>query len=313
MDAPRKHQKPQASLNEHIFSSETLAAMSATELAEALDNVLDYATEETYDGELVTAILNEIEKKAPAPKTMEAGKAYECFHKQMRSFSEDATEDKYSESCGNQPRRVTSILRIGLVAVISILCAISLMIAAQAAGIDVFGEVARWSEKVFSFGELRGDSVKEQLTDEITKSPNSETTTSTNKSRAGVQYATLKDALDACGITEVVEPDLPNGYNMTQVSVVYQDNSTHLSIVAVAQSESDSLVLQIRSRCNDNQTQIEKDTTNVSTADIEGTIVYLIDNLNSCSLAWETNAFEYYLGTSHDKDTLLDLAERMIK
>lgn len=310
MDAPKENQNPQADLVGYSFSRESLAKMSASELAEALDHVLGDATEETYDGELIAAILEELEKKAPAARAMGANEAYECFEEQMRSLAED--EEK-TDIHSSSPRRVVNVLRIGLIAVLSILVAMSLMIAAQAVGIDVFGEVARWTEKVFSFGELRDDSVKEQTVDGISKSSDNISRTKINGSRSGAQYKTLQEALDACGITEVVEPKLPNGYEFTRVELIYQDTPACISIIALAQSENGLLTFQIRNRDSSSQTRIEKRNTDVTIQNISDTTVYLLENFNNFSLAWETDSFEYYIGTSQEMDPLIDMANDMIR
>ena len=58
-------------------------------------------------------------------------------------------------------KRVIQLRQAGrtiLVAAAAIVCALAIMVTAQAAGVDVFGVMARWTEDVFSFGPIAPDS-----------------------------------------------------------------------------------------------------------------------------------------------------------
>lgn len=51
------------------------------------------------------------------------------------------------------------VWRMTLVAAAAVVCMFAIMVTAQAAGIDVFGAMARWTEDIFSFGQIPPDSV----------------------------------------------------------------------------------------------------------------------------------------------------------
>lgn len=84
------------------------------------------------------------------------------------------------------------------------------MVTAQAAGVDVFGAMARWTEDIFSFGQIPPDSkVSDNLGGET----------------AGQEFSSLQEAFDAYGMTEVHEPGwLPNGYALNRVDVLAVDD-----------------------------------------------------------------------------------------
>ena len=117
-------------------------------------------------------------------------------------------------------KRVIRLRQAGrtiLVAAAAIVCALAIMVTAQAAGVDVFGVMARWTEDVFSFGPIAPDS-------QVFDDPVQETV------RPEVQipdagFASLQEAFDAYGMTEVHEPDwLPEGYALDGVDVLAVDD-----------------------------------------------------------------------------------------
>lgn len=87
--------------------------------------------------------------------------------------------------------------RTALAVAAAIVCMFAIMVTAMAAGIDVFGAMARWTEDIFSFGQI---------------SPDSEESDSLDGETAELEFSSLQAAFDAYGMTEIHEPTwLPDG------------------------------------------------------------------------------------------------------
>ena len=117
-----------------------------------------------------------------------------------------------------------------LVAVISAI--LTSLLTVQAAGVDVFGAIARWTTELFSFGkteESRG-LVVDGKWPEIDLEQNQ-------------QFTSLQEALDYYGVTEVVAPRwLPSGF--TQEEVTVDPNGVWLAFsVAYANEDGEFLVV----------------------------------------------------------------------
>lgn len=94
-----------------------------------------------------------------------------------------------------------------LAAVICVL--LTSLMTVQAAGIDVFGAIARWTTELFSFGktEERSGLVVDGKWPEIDEEQN-------------LQFASLQDALDFYGVTEIeVLQWMPSGFTQEKVTV----------------------------------------------------------------------------------------------
>lgn len=127
-------------------STEGFDDASPVELADALERLLDSMSEETYDPELVAAYLDALEKKAPIlepppdPRVAQA-----AFLRRLDPLQSKGTDQGARSVKGRGWRR-------GLVTVAAAMAAVlALMIGAQAAGIDVFGNLARWTDETFHF------------------------------------------------------------------------------------------------------------------------------------------------------------------
>lgn len=127
-------------------SPEKLEAMSPSELSEAMEAALDAMTEETYDPAVIDAYLDALDRKAPMPTHPNAESSYQDFQDKLQEYVEGASKP------AKQTRKFRRIARTGIVAA---LLAVLLASAAQAAGIDVVGTIARWTESVFSFGTVQ--------------------------------------------------------------------------------------------------------------------------------------------------------------
>ena len=126
--------------------------MSPAQLADAMEQALDDMTEETYDPGVLRAYLEALERAAPVPPHAGARDSSRALDDWLQRQREQLRPERRVDA-GKSARR-KSVLWVGLAAALLTACLFGAMVAAQAAGIDVFGAVARWTEEAFSFGNI---------------------------------------------------------------------------------------------------------------------------------------------------------------
>lgn len=132
---------------------EDLGRMTTAELRDALESALDSMGEDGYDNSVVSAYLDELNRREPVPQHPSAQESYDAFKQKLSAIIPDS-------GGGRSPFRARRagarrILRTGLVAaVIVAVCLLVGVMAAQAAGVDILGTLARWTDSVFTFGEI---------------------------------------------------------------------------------------------------------------------------------------------------------------
>ena len=155
MESPLNHHPNQTGKPDCLdISPERLKTMSPSELEQAMEDALSIMTEEDYDPAVIDAYLNALDDQVPMPMYPDAKTSYTDFQQKVRSLSGDPSVQ------GMQKRRhvrLHRIPRVGLVAALTVACLFGSMVAAQAAGVDVFGALARWTEGAFSFGPIQSE------------------------------------------------------------------------------------------------------------------------------------------------------------
>lgn len=258
-----------------------LDAMSAVDLAEELELIWGKMDEDTYDEELIDAYLDALDRKAPIPEHPDAKTAYRRFLDLTRGTPQRQVKR----------RSYKGILRVALVAVVAVAAVFAAMITVQAAGVDVFGSIARWTKETFSFGKdyfkNMSDTPKDNDTrDHVDVTPN--------------ETADLSDfqrALNTFGITEVKEPSwIPDGYALDMVTVIDQREFGFLSISASYKSDVGAKIDIFLSPYEQvSPGQIQNDSENVDTFDINGITMYLIKNEGNYTVTWETDNYEFQI------------------
>ena len=268
-----------------VDSLEDLDAMSAVELAEALERALDAMTEEDYDEAVIDAYLDALDRKAPMPEAPDAAEAYSDFQQRLRDLQPDAAPPAIRASA-KRSTRSCHILRAGLIAAAAVLLVLGGMITAQAAGFDVFGAFARWTENVFSYGSVYGNGGGD-----ATITPSQQPI-----AMEGLEYASLQDALDDHGITEVTAPKwFPEGYVLTELSVINVDGLGAFTLNADYEKDGALLSISIMRYSNAPIQQVEKTDNTVESAEINGITFHFIENTDSYTVAWVTEHYECYI------------------
>lgn len=193
--------------------------------------------------------------------------------------------------------RFKQVRRTVLVAAAAIACMFAVMVTAQAAGIDVFGAMARWTEDVFSFGQIPPDSVvSDNLDGEVD----------------GQEFSCLQEAFDAYGMTEVHEPTwLPDGYALDALDVTQWDDPLHIALYATYADGEDGIGIDVISYKDEPSMQVQKTDAPVEIMEKNDINFYLIKNASSYTVAWYDGQYEYYISGNLSKDILWKIAISM--
>lgn len=271
-----------------------LEAMTEEELTDGLNEALESMTDEDYDSALIDAYLAALDRKAPMPEVPDTDTSFANFkNKLLQTFPAENAPAVSSR------RKVQSAWRVGLVAALTAICLMGGMVVAQAAGVDVFGAIARWTDEVFSLGTIRSDGAVDRTSGNAS---GGEATGSSNEAN----YASLQEALDDYGITEFSEPTwIPEGYAFESVEVDrWIDDGSFIALYAKYYNGTDLLQIKIERYQGDANEQLEKTDTTVESFDAAGLTIYLIKNINSNSAAWVTEHYECYISGAVEKQTL---------
>lgn len=200
------------------------------------------------------------------------------------------------------PKRVVRFKRVwrkALVAAAAIICVFAVMVTAQAAGVDVFGAIARWTEDVFSFGQIPPDSV-------VSDNLNGEAT--------GPEFSSLQEAFDAYGMTEVHEPTwLPEGYTLKELDVTCLDDPFLRTFETAYTDGEGFIVIGIMSYEGQPATQVQKTDGPVKSVEKSGLMFHYIENSVGHMIAWYTDQYEYYLSGDEGDDILWKVVDSMFE
>ncbi len=275
-----------------------LEVMTEEELTAGLNEALESMTEENYDSALIDAYLAALDRKAPMPELPDTDTSFANFQNRLLQ-----TFPAKNDAAVSPRRKARSVWRVGLVAALTAICLMGGMVVAQAAGVDVFGAIARWTDEVFSFGPIQSDGVEDV--------PNEETERSTDiGSASGLNYESLQDVLNAYTITEFSEPSwIPEGYAFMGVTVDCWPDGDFICIAAEYLNGNNSLLVEVRNCQNEPSIQIEKTNAPVKTFVVNGLTVYLLENTNNNMAAWVTEHYECYIGGTVDKSELQQIVK----
>ena len=260
-------------------SPEKLEAMSSSELSEAMEAALDAMTEETYDPAVIDAYLDALDRKAPMPTHPNAESSYQDFQDKLQEYVEGASKP------AKQTRKFRRIARTGIVAA---LLAVLLASAAQAAGIDVVGTIARWTENVFSFGTVQSGndsshypSVSNQVPADVPE-----------------EYQELVTELQKRGIEEYTIPTyIPEGFQ-ADTPELYVDENGYIEFTAAYANGDDMVIFAIFGYKGKHAGLYEKDNSEVRIYTKNDPNHYFFQNREINSVAWTVNELEYSIRTT---------------
>lgn len=243
--------------------------------------------------QFVTQYLPEVEEAALEPERME--------HADSTQINQQSLEVPQKRAA---PFR--RVWRTALVAAAAVVCMFAIMVTAQAAGVDVFGAVARWTEDIFSFGQIASGS-------QVSDSPAQETVAPETEA-PGTEFTSLQEAFDAYGMTEVHEPGwLPAGYALEELDVICLDDPFLRSFSASYTDGEGLVAINIMSYEGEPVTQVEKIDGPVESVEKNGIMFYLIENSVGRTIAWCSEQYEYYISGDEGNDILLEIVDSMFE
>ena len=180
-----------------------------------------------------------------------------------------------------------------LAAVICVL--LTSLMTVQAAGIDVLGAIARWTTELFSFGktEERSGLVVDGKWPEIDEEQN-------------LQFASLQDALDFYGVTEVEVPQwIPPEF--TQEAIAVEQNGVWLTFFAEYTNNDEIFIIRYNSYISEPPTYYEKSGNLLETVEAGGNTYRILQNVDNYAVVWLTPHFECCISMSTDSTDISSL------
>lgn len=191
-------------------------------------------------------------------------------------------------------KRCSKRKAILLAAVICVL--LTSLMTVQAAGIDVLGAIARWTTELFSFGktEERSGLVVDGKWPEIDEEQN-------------LQFASLQDALDFYGVTEVEVPQwIPPEF--TQEAIAVEQNGVWLAFFAeYVDSGNGVFIISYSSCATVPPTYYEKTDNLLETFNAGGNTYRILQNVDNYVVVWLTPHFECCISMSADSTDISSL------
>ena len=280
-DLSRGQEQPK---NPHgvVPSRKELDAMSEEELSRALEEAFDSMTDETYDDDIISAYLEALDRKDPIVNMPDVDKEISEFWNGVSS----AIPPEFIRAA--PPKKRTGLRRIfhtGLVPAIMVPVLFGVMVAAQAAGVGVFGAVARWTEETFHFNVSGADG-------------------------STAWFADYQEELDAAGLSEEYLPTwVPEGYEATDLQIQELNKSKDIYILYSGENGTAfDLLISIYNEAEAMEQHIfEKDDTPVQTIQAGDKTIYLIENLGLQSAVCQNGNVIYSLTGNLSQNSIEDI------
>lgn len=277
---------------------EELDRMDSEELKEILR--LDSQGVGEYPTEDILYILDLIVRREKTPEELQAetAAAWSCFQRDYLHREEELQAPAYTKKV----RRWKWLPRsLGATAAVLALVFVGLF-TARAAGWDILGGLAQWNDETFTFGSLEPEDLPVDVESEESAPVSPQGQPPEVITPEAVGYASLQEALDACGITEVKAPTwLPEGCQLQTVEQICNPDGTFYELYASYECQGKLLVINILlSRLF--SASIEKVEGDVDITDMHGQTVYIIENIHNYTMAWKTSGYECYLSGPNRQD-----------
>lgn len=301
-----KSAAPQNQPNNGGDADDSLDSLSAADLAGSLEEILYAVTEETYDPDLVDAYLNALDRKSPMPEKPDPEVSLAGLQRKCESlFARPVTQ---AQQAPRHPRRLRRWTHVLLAVVLSIIVIFGSMVAVQAAGADVFGALAKWTDEMFSFGRLSNDTddaafvsdATEAALDPIDQSEPLIVTT---------EYPSLQEALDHFGFGSVpLAPTwIPGGYEQLPVEVIEMSKETSFNAGFISGDNMISINFNVWTEPI--YSYIVKDENPVSIYETSGIEHYIMSNNSDMTAVWMNGNIECFISGPITKDELLKMVD----
>lgn len=263
----------------------------STERLEALLRA-DIESPDNTNDEVIFHILEVMEKRElehPTGRLVNVGEAWAEFQQyynipegeglSLYPIKDEETPDNKADKQaqgGKVVRLHPKLKQMAIVAAV-IIGIFGMMITAQAAGIDVFGAIGRWTEETFHF----------------VSSPSGAIQSGTGAIKPGAEnaseYHLIQAALDECGITEVLAPTwYPEGFEASEPEIISTSLSDTINVPFLGEEEqfySIDITLYLSTSQLATHT-FEKDSATVEQYTSGAKTFYILSNVDTVTAIW---------------------------
>ena len=249
---------------------ERLREKETFELLDELEEKLDAGE----DVELIDKYLEVLDEKAPVLSDFDPEASLAEFKSRHPLIFNNAEPAK-------KPRAHRSLRRLAVIAAV-LASVFAIMLVAQASGVNIFGRLGQWTDEIFSFGSIKGESeaIKE-----------------------------LKAGLDEKTLSVIELPSwLPDGFELIRID---SDSNTPKDAMTFSFYNGEALINLTVNVVNGgvNALLFEKDSEDVVPYDKNGKTFYIMENLSWQVAAWEDGYYEYYISGQIERDELIDILD----
>lgn len=264
------------------------AQMSASEIAQELEQTLDAMTDETYDASLIDAYLDELDRRAPMPEPPAEDAAWSSFQRHVGTFSQEDAACAVSQPVPfHSSAHKRKWRRLPFLAAALIACMLMTLVIAQAAGGELINAIITWTDETFNLSKEGFDmptvkpvEISEALTD-------------------------LSDAVAQLGTTEPVMPHvIPDGYSLEELDV-----SADMPCINAAYANGDDAIIIGIITNKASPATFEKNSGDPETYEVNGLTFYIIQNVNDYNAVWMTENYCCSIIGAADKDTLCEMLD----
>lgn len=304
MDSPLNHYSDRRKRSDCFdLSLERLNSMSPSELEQAMEEALSKVSDDDYDPSVVDAYLNALDQKSPMPEFPDAKSSYESFQKKLQNMHTDGMEQSQPNHRYTKPSRA---LRGSLVAVITAACLLGGMVAAQAVGVDVFGAIARWTDSVFTFGELHSETASSVYSGD--SSNGGEQNDLSNDIPVPEEYRDVQVELTQRGLA-LHYPKVPKEFE-AQDPLCYIDPITdNIEFSATYLSGTECIGFDMIQYDARPDTKYEKDSDDVEEYIYDDIVHYIFSNNANMTAVWLMGEMEYCITTNSDSVNMKELIQ----
>lgn len=270
---------------QHNITREQMDKMTTAELLQLLEQINEDMTEDNFDDDLITACLDALDQKSPMPEHPSTEESWQSFKEKLGAEHFGAENN---EGCSSSPKRkVKRIFRIGLIVAIVAASLFSCMIVAQAAGIDVFGSIARWTEDVLGFGDREPEAQETQ---------------------------TSLSAEDVTRITDQIESwrlSVDSDFEVSEPEVVTDEESGILYYYVLCSNGDNRVSFEARYQKNQIPGALfEKDQNNTEEKIFNNVSIYFYTNIDISVATWCTNNIEFNVMSDLNMNELIQIFEK---
>lgn len=276
------------------------------------------------DVELYKSVLNELNSREGAPETLAPEDALKIFEEEYSGnesiYLDCAHEDKETQTSPAEPipsRRKYSFSRVILVAAAMSAILFGSLMVAQAAGANVFGAIANWTDEHFGFGTsiaIEKASEREQAKNWPPEPPEDlgapeDFDYASNASVLG-KYDSIQALLDAYRVVpEINAPTyIPEGYELVILDRAPSLNGTYF-FASYEDVNGNCINIQYMPYSDEPGAEYEKTDDPVEIIEIENVTMYAFSNTVTEQIVWVTPHYEASIAGNVSREELIKIAQ----